>query len=102
MHGLMAVRPPWAGLRPAATKPSQPQRRPPLCQSWMPMVADIFGLSSKGAELGSASTRNHRPGTTWEPRLDVRVSDHKYDTGGMSHHLQERLANVRTLPFNMG
>lgn len=62
-----------------------------------------FGVIRKGANMGAAPKGEQWLRTTWDSRLDtcVRAQDDKHATWGASQHLQERLANVRTLPFSM-
>jgi len=60
----------------------------------------VFSLSSNDMTLESVSMKENRTGikTPWElPTLWTEC--HKHATWGASHHLQERLAAIRTLPF---
>ena len=60
-----------------------------------------FGLSSRTAYMNGASMREVRSGVCRNSHLDVRADDDQRARWGATHHLQERLADVRTLPFSI-
>lgn len=62
-----------------------------------------YGAIGRGTYLSGAPKREQWLRTKWDSSLDtyVRAQDDKHATWGVSQHLQERLANVRTLPFSM-
>ena len=61
-----------------------------------------FGPTGRGAYLSGAPTRECWPRATWSLPLAVQAHDDKHAAWAASHHLQERLAHVRTLPFSAG